>query len=1329
VAVGLLAAPGAAQPELDEALRDWPFALASALEAYFQRDYGAVRGLCLALPEALSPQERRAARALAAMASLRSAGREERLQGRGEMARLVEEDPRWQEQPDCALAYGAAQLELQETASAIYHLRRTVEGFEARQRPLAAAEASVALCDAWLRHTEWESPPPGMNLPRPASADAADAVRIEQITEARRRVEHAGAPPEALDRIDLALAEALLRRDATRAEGRQLERRLTEDAALTPAVTQACLRLAREHTRAGRWSDALALLKRVAAAEDEPLRREAQAQMDQIEAPALDLRVLDSRAVAPVRVRIETRNLTGVSIEARRIDLPAWLEQRRGELVERELPEAGSLVYAETFRPAPGAPHDPWSQELTFPAPPGAYALVARSDMATGGPAEQRRLLIVSDVEAAAIMGPARMVVWTPAGAPGAAGDVRFWVHGSFVARQARLVDGVAVFDLPPDTRVLTSRRWTCLVQVGGQFALCAGLLHPAATGSPPPPIAALVAAPPQARLGGELAFFGRLLAGGWPVRTSAPNTADIELQDARDRVVARLSAPLDAVGCFSARVPVSEAMTRQNLRALLRVDGQAVELAGGALQIAALSGDETPLIMESRAPAWTTDQRVPVELAARYPWRTPLAAGHGRLFGRTVRLPTNTAPRAAFGHLIMEDIHLSDAGRERHVLQLDESLAPETFAGPLALGLWSVVSTWDNREAGATCEALIGPRSAHLWIAVPLDARVGAPVEAQVRWFDPSIRLRSEPRLSVRRGGEAVAAPRLFLSPSGYVCEPWWPAGSGDYELLAQVDDVDGETHSATAELHVAAAPGDAWVAVELNDDADDGGPTRTISVRVTGECGAPLLILLADSDVLAARSAPRLSESAEFQFELPRDRRPSVTVAAWVDDRFVTLASTSPPPAAATELELRSDEGAPAPGGNAKYEVTLRGVDAAGEIPLFARLVMAPTSLGLRYVPGEAEPRLGSAPRGVRAFEPGADVGGRALGAMPVETPALAPIREPLPPLWLEARRARGSAPVRLVVPMPDEPGAFELRVAAFLPDGSTLQRTAFIDLRGVVTIELSQPRHTLLGDRLPATLILRNPTGAEVEGNLTIQGGRGLTLLSLETGASDETGGRRRVRVPAGGESVSTAWFEASHAGRGATTLTFEAGDVRRRSVASYRVAPADSGAAADALRIRRRLYLLEEDPQEPQPDLLSTLGTPAPREEWLRIAMAPGARVRPGQRVLVQEVIDAPVNASALVWRQRAPANAHFCRAAEMDLSTVGRLDRATVDQLAYSSGQPVASQLMHEYVLVAVRAGVCGLPVPEVLVDGSARAVTVAPADLRVNVDETLVERP
>jgi hypothetical protein len=1341
---------------------DWSPEVGEILTLYHRADYPGARILSQSLlGRTRDAQVRRDVEALQALLLLRGDSRQEWQAGAAELLQLEQEQPGLLARPECSLALGLARLELYETAEALDHLTAAAAGFAERGLSDRAAAALVGLARAWSQHTEWPLTPRHLGVARPQDSAEAREIRRAQIADVRARVAALEGQADALTRVDFILAEDFIRAGDRAADGYAILERIVAAPLATPATADAALRMAEHHERGQRWSEALALYGRL----DRTQHAQTAAQRSAaIVTPQLVIAAPASVGThEPVRLNVRARNIAAVDVSVRAVALGSWLAERRGRYAPALLPEAGSLQLAREFA-TPAAQVGAWwdSNELDAPlefhAPPGAYVVIARAVDSAECAAVAKELVLVSDLVATVAMGPQVALAWTEWRAaagprPSVAPAARFWMFGSFVPAPVEFRVGVARFELPAEARVMRDKRWVLLVEAGPHLALCQGQL-PGAAGADV--VMALTGGPVTPLVGESLGLAGVLLpVGGQPLAILAAGMWVLEVRDVLGEVVHSEPLQIDAAGVFAANIVVTAAMSDRHLHVVVRRDGQVVENVRGRFSIRAIPGGQPALFVRKRVPAHlepgTSEFRA--EVRAWYPWGTPMWDARATCMARDVGLPTSAGDLGLQPGALSPGQTIDDPGRPGRSSvqsgQLDETgaatfrlpLAPLPFAdGPAAIGVWSRVFGWEGLQEVGFGETLLAADPVHVWLRlVTPEIDAGQDFAFELGWFDPLRRVGVEwPTLEVRSATGESTRLDLHADVGGLRSTPWRPPTAGEHTVSATLPRLDDAPLHVTRTFSVPAAPESdrpSGLRVTCAAQAQEDGDPAGVRVQLAGSYDQPLAIIVAAADPLAVQVVPTLDGHYEAVLPvpaLPADAR--VLVAACGDDGARIIADEAIAPAAGHELELHLEppQAAPLPGMRAAVRVrgTLGGRPAKAAV--VARLVRAADSGQIHWLPGQTR-RIGYASGGRPTLASSQTPAAGAQLAEMVTDDAYAD----LPPALSEALYAGESlwtaaAPLvngeaELHLPLPTRPGIYRLIALGRSADGAQTVATQLLDTRAGVLLAVDCPARLTRGDRTLIGVAIENPSDAPLELPVRIDTGTGLHVEMVRTGSGTSMaspaapGEPLTVTVAPGGLTWIQGLVEAAEPGAGRLTVELQLPAGRQSTTAAYQVLGVSEDAASGTpLLVQRTLSRLELISRG-IPLGSGITGDDGTDVRWEQHAPRYENRFFPGEHLLVREVFTLPDELGVFRWSQRIPPNLHAALTDSHHGFSIGEPEPPRVDQLEYVATGLAAGFHTHEYHLVAVRAGVCVLPPPEVVVNGVPLSVAAEPAELRINV--------
>jgi hypothetical protein len=1238
----------------------------------------------------------------------------------------------------------------------------------------------TALAQAWAQHTEWEITPPRFNVPRPEGPEQARQVRREQIAHVRRRLAPVPNNGDALARVDLILAEDFIAAGDRAAEGWRVVEQIAAAPHLTPAVAAAAVKLAQHCEQQQRWPEALALYRRLTAARDPERAKEAERRIAEITQPHVFVDAPATVATSePLRLDLRVRNVDAVQLEVRRVELGAWLQARQGRFAEALLPTAGSVHLARRLETRARQAHDWWRSDdlpeaFEFRAPAGAYVLIASDAGRPGGSTPAKRLIIVSDLAAAMVVGPQQALLWAAprpgsATAGAAAPDpprldaltARFWMYGSFVATETQFEDGVARFALPGEARVLRDHRWVCLVEAGAHLALCRGDLGPEKAAGATAAVA-LLGGPADPQVGQNLTLAGLVLGGRDGAPAAAPRPAwRLEVRDTLDQIRCTCPLALSPAGAFSARVPITKELEGAHLHVVVRRGEHVVENVRGRLSLTVPPADAHKLVIDAHMPFRhdPDTSEVTVGVQAWYPWGTPLSAAWVQTVGRLVRLPLPEP-----GGDLLSAGPLSYKGRTDASGHVDISIRLADFglpAGPRALGTWTTVFGWEEQQGVSQGVTLLDAAPVYGWLLHrPDDPQPGQPVQFEVGWFDPAEQTGIErPHVEVR--GAEQPAVRLNVRPdvNGIKCEPWRPQVSGTYEAVASIPRLSGAPLRVSRSFQVRPRASDERAAaspVSCAAEWTEHSGRAAARVSISGRVPQPVLVLLEASDPLTARPLSGVDGLSEVLLPTDvaaRDARVRLLTIGGAGIEVLADEAVRADPTQALVLQIIPPPTPALPGETARIRIACtRANQPDPDATLLARLVPASDMGYIRWLPGEARTISRSAAGapvlvsslGDAGAPPTVRAGNGSTSAPPAserEAPASAPVaaeRLPLPAslvealyegetLWIDVRSGR-SGETELQVPLPEMPGLYRLGVLALTPGGGLATDGLILDTRRGLRVVADAPARLTLGDRTVVAVRLESDRPEPTEARLRLDPGTGFQIESIHVGgqvlAADagEASGGIPLMVPAGGRVWVQLRVEAVQIGEATLRAEVELAGGRQHASAAYEVLPVDRpAAAAPTLHVKRTLLVLIEEREQVDPVTGEPSETGIWRSRWQHGVLGPDDRVLPGQHLLLREEFTLAEPVRGGTWSLRVPPNCYAMQGASQAKATIGDGQGRWLSSLRYKVHPLAAGYHAQEYHLVAVRPGVGLLPLPEVSVDGRRLGVVAEPAELLVNV--------
>lgn len=1309
----------------------WCPEVGEPLLLYRNGQYAATLDLALRIARgARQDAVRRDAAALEALCLLRGESRDDRIEGRQRLLQLAAEAPSLRTDPDCNLALGLAQIELHETADALDRLDRTLSAFREAGRADGQRAALVALAAAWAAHTEWELTVGRLLERPPADAAEAERIRIARIREVQARLRELPQSEADLDQVDLIVARRLVECAETRTEGREILARLAARDPLSGAAADAALALAELLQREGEAALALALYERL---ERDAPGQAAPAVQSRIEALRRAELVIDAprtiRCGEPLAIDLFTRGLRMVRLEVREVDLERWLAGPQMRGVEASLPEAGRVIHAADLAIEAAAVAARWSTAennatVRVNPPAGALVIVARGRDVDGGELVARQLLLVTDLNAACLIGSSQALVWVT-GPDGAlpAGGARFWMQHSFAPTEAEIKDGLAQFALPAESAVMRDRGWFCLIRVGDQVALCRGSLSSA------PPLAVdrtlLVCGPPVPGPDEPLTIAG--LYRSARDDPNAPRATALRVTNAMNDVLAKLPLAATPGGAVQAVLEPARDRTGRAFRITVHEGQRTIENAAGRLAFQVADRDPHRLSASFDPVRWIEedDPTLHTSLQVRRPWGDPaggLAQWQLELAALPVAVGTPVSVPRVDGQATIDRTGWT---------RVDASaVVPKPVAGPVLAQLGARAVTTDNSVGLVAQSAVRNVNGSHVWIELD-PAKPEAGRDAQIRlgaFFPCGWPLTGSVRLRIERPDREVEVWTFQPGARGFEIPRWRPIQPGTHRWWVEADrdaSPAGITVSAAGEFTVD-TPADTQPVVGCRAELAPDGDHECAEIALVGQSTGPVLLVVEDGDILGAR-ALRGFESRGAPIRIPlREHSPRAVVHV-LDARLRTLAWAT----AARRADQRPSVAVePAfmtawPGETATLDVLL---DRAPPGSVLVVRLISSSEVGLR----RASPP-GVEPWGLAAAtsldDPGAPRPRLARPDSAEEDPLLGAMLEG-ETLWCWAGELTDDR-VTLNVPLPRAAGRYHLLVAVETPGGEIGRGAAILDTHAGLQANLSTPVRLEVGDQTCIGLELVNLADQARHVELRLDADKPLELRRC-TGLADATWRALRdehawtslTLVP--GITSIRIDVVASEPGDAAVRVALRGDDGETEARAACVVRePVRVDTAEPPLPIQREVTVWT--PPRPDAVLLPPPAGARPTPIAQRFADAgwrvepwtPGMTLHPGQALHVVETIKLEGARPPVAWRQLVPATCIAWRPAEGAQRLIGTPEPPRDAMLAFRTNPLQPGALVHEYVLGVSRPGDCRLPAPDLDLLGRPLRVAVTPAETRL----------
>lgn len=1306
----------------------WSPALAGAFAAYDEGRFA--EALAQARTLVSTPDDRLSldAEALASMATIRGESRAEWVDGRGRLTRLMFGAPQLGERPDLRLALGLGHLALHESAAALENLALADDGFARQERPAARLEALAAQAEAWAIHNEWSMTPARFNEPVPAGIPGANAVRERRIRDLRAVAETLPACEPALAKIDVALGTLLLGAGGRRDEALALLRPVAAQAPVDRTVARANLLLADDLAATGAIEAAAEHYERVARAPVGDLTVAAERGLRALREPRFEIDIPQRvRSDHPAGIVIRATNVASAAAEIRRVDFPAWLELQRGQFSESLLPEEGAVAASSALTPAAVEGGRQRALRIDDALSAGSYVVIARGRDPAGREVVSKRLLVVESLDAAVFTGRDAGLLLV-----GGSGDAeaRFWMHGALSPVALAVRDGVVAFPLPPESRLLRDRRWTCVVRRGEALVVCRGVIPGGVERAGLPPGVLLSLSPAAPRVGEEIVIAGAIPIAAPPDRRSAVTSLEIALVDPGERVVAESRAPVDERGFFFTRTRVSPEMAGKTIQAIVRASGQTLDQLYRRAGVAVEPLDDPTVRAVVQMPPHLARLIGPVPLRLRTEW-----VGGGPVGGQPIELvtnasrwPTESQPQFAARPVSRREKMPVDGRRElaTNVGALD---LPE---GPKSVLLRLTSFNPDRRPAVAEAPVLIAPQPLHAWVEVDAERpTVGAPTHLSLGWFDAAGMVAGRPRVEIEGPDGRRRELAIYESAAGLRTAEWIPASPGPHRATLTFDGIVDSPGTFAREFTVG-APTDLAVESLVTLQAVRQRGIDAVRVTVSSKSPQSLFIVAAGLDPLGGVRVDAGQVDGEAAIDLAAAAPaggPIRVYAVRFDDGLPRIvAGCDVEPAPEPTLTFTETTSETILGGVKNFRVGLDGADLRGATIVSRLMPIEPPGRHLWTPPETSPDRSGGVPR-LRVD--GASFAGGAGDDGPVLAPAAA---EPFDSatvlhlaaggsIWADAALAGGEVTVSPAIP--SRQGRFRLEVIAALADGSLARGARLIDTRRSAELTLEFPPAVEVGDRMFGLVRIDHRGDSPLATSLVLKAPGGLRIIRARDASGRELATREGAFALALEPRSTTRIaleFEVTAPIRGTLRAELAAPDGRISAATVIRT-PVDAAAAdpsppEDRIRIQRRLYRLErpiewaqleDDASEPQSEVDRM-------PEYNRMPLTADLPVPAGTPILVEETIAFPRFDGTLDWQQRIPANCVTLADAPRDFAIVGKLEQRRVGSLRYSVPLAATAERVHSYIIVPTREGVCRFPAPTARLGRSRVAVELASPD-------------
>lgn len=1349
ICVALLGALGSPFGRADNEpfVRPWAPAVAPALAAYQAGDLQETHTLCQRILSGGADETTRFDAALLdALCLLREPTRAGRVEGRGRLAQLAQQDPTLQDEAESNLALGVALRGLSETSEALERIDVAVQAFEKAQKTPRLLAALLELARTWTAHTEWPMTPPRFGVGQPVGAAEQERVRRAQIEQLRARAAALPGSRATEEQVDLALGQMLLDRPESQAEGHALLEKLAH-APLTEVGAQAAWTLAQWHDARGEVAAALALYRRVEAEGVGKLQRDAAERVVRLTWPEVTLQVPpQAPPEAPVTIGLQARGVARVTVEVRRVDVRAWLGSQRTRGNEMSLPLTGSVLLARTFEVPNASATETWDaaqhggDTLAVRGPVGAYIVAARATAADGRVVESRKLLFLSGLTACAAAGQERLALWATTAPAGQAPQASLWMQPSFVPTRATLEAGATTLAWPNEARLARDRRWYLLVEAGEHLALLRGEL---VAGVAAAPEALLLAGPAQVEVGDRLYVAGRLHGAAQGERLT------LELRDVTDKLLEQKEVDVGAGGALAGTFDIAPSYLGQPLQVRARLGERVVRNLGARMTTEVIGAQRRRLQVTVDAPPWLAFDERDARVAVRVnvPWGRPPVRAPLEYTIEALALPDGMGRPIAVGRLAGE-ARLDGAGTAVLLVSAEPRIYGLT-EGPLALRVSARVSAYAGAWRGAeAANILVAQNRPHAWLACePTDPVPGQPVQFGLGWFDAEgIVAADSPTIAVVRGQDVVARLSMGLGSGGLRTLPWVPEGAGSYTARATMPLVGAPPLIVERAVNVGPKVAeDADAGVWCTAQWDDAQLTHA-TARVHGRLSAGWVALLVNAnEPVAAFRGAALDGETEVVLSPGGSAAPGAQV-------LIVAPTAAHPCVAAARVE--------APPAPLPFTLVTEGDEVWPGTTTAARIVAdeAPpgTIVALTLVPALATGWLAEpdAPGVGPVDEPGLALvaAGGALGHMGMLEGGLESWSQTLraegQPIWLDTV-VLGNEPARVAIPVPREPGLYRLLGVARTPSGATRTAAALLDARRGVRLLLDVPPTWTIGDRgeVVATLTNAGQQAASVTLKATV--GAGLHVDGWRVNDAPQRDAAQMLHLEPGQTQRVYAQVEAVRVGAGQVRLEVQQPDGQPKVVErAYAIEGTETVPESTPVRVTRTLVawrrrdagheaVIEPVPVAAVQEAIRRheagggmvgqddhAGHAHAADDWEPRIWQAGQPLVPGEFLELSDRIELAEPLIGVAWRQRVPfVLQRPVERVPVELPQIGELERAADDELRYRVPPRQPGVYEHRCLMAVVRPGACVLPWPELQRGAKRVDVVVEPAEQRLIVTE------
>ena len=934
-----------------------------------------------------------------------------------------------------------------------------------------------------------------------------------------------------------------------------------------PLVPEARLRSARAFNASRRHRDAREDLEALLQAFPRSAQAsEAARMLADLQKPRLSLPPWTvSRPGRPAQVPLRIRNLSGLQIEAWKVDLVQAVAQGANlqDLASGLTPTSPSRLRLSV--PSVDLQDHRWRRqglELNL-TEPGVYLLEARSQGT-----RSRGLLLVTDLIGVCLAGSeGEATVWLVDAARGqGVWEAEAWLvspTGSDRPLESLAVSGAGLVTMPalsaPTRRFLLARR-------GQDHLILPDLRSPGRL----PSWRAVLETDRSGYHGGERLRWKAVVRSVKPEGYAVPagHPFLLEVLDPKGRRFHQTRIQASPLGTLRGEVPLPQESLEGTWTLRLQDiagSGPPVAMTRSFFTVAASETDRLRLRLRPAQSWWVWGEKAHLDLEVRDALDRPVpgARVEWQARGRTLQIRPPSDPELDWFRSVVPLAPSPGSGVSRGTGQArTDARGRVALAMPLTApnqdpgveGLEVQVRVWDsrNREGLARTEFVVGPSAVVLHLAAEGDVQPGHPATVRVQAWD----LEGRPAPVSVQLRQVLPQVKDFgplqLDRRGRGTLPWTPQGSGPWSLEAQArGSRGGAAQARLLASRTEPAPGDFW----MRTDRRRYRPGQVARVDLgTPRDGAQVLLTMEGREVVRRMVVECPTRTTRVELPIGRDLAPGFRLRATTlrDSRVLSVDQEilAPDPAQVLEVQIEPLT-PPVPGQPGRIRV--RTVDSEDR-PVESEVSLALVSQ--EALPGEPRHRLVPAffgPPSTHAVVTGTSlVTPAAVPALPLPSPASAPGWQPVgeTAFWSPELRTSPEGVAEVSLTWPLRPGRWRLLARAVAGRSRMGESTTFVDLEARLGLRLEGPEHLVEGDSAVYSAVLENPGREALALRLQAQA----THLALEGADVAE------LQVSGGGRETWPLPVRTRGAGSVEMLVTAQAPGVKDRARRVLQVAPA-------------------------------------------------------------------------------------------------------------------------------------------------------------------------